>query len=738
MRRRALRALLVLALAAAPAGAQQNDILGAFHAHTDAAPAPFLRVRSVKSWDEARPALLTAIPHTVEVPVHVPAKGVLHLSLTMLDRYFTEDLVALASPTRFMVTAVRPDGDVVVVDRTVDIHDRPDDRRWIGMRADLSRFAGETVTLRFTVALADAPDKPGRTFALWGRPILVNPSVQKPNLLLVTIDALRADHLGCYGYERPTSPKLDRFAADAVRFASAYTNAPMTSPSLPQMLTSSYFPGLAAPTLLSSLFADGVPRTKAIVHNPFLQFFLTLGARDTFDSISGVNWRGDRIADKAARWIHAQGDQRWALYLHFLDTHTPYRVPLPDAARYRDRTYDGPVNIDFGDVDGAQHGKYGPTDQREVVALYDAAIHYVDDHLGTLLDDLRSRGLLDRTLVVVSADHGEELWDHGSFFHGVSLYDEQLHVPLIVRLPGGAHVGTTVTTPVRAIDIVPTIADALGAPILPGFQGESLVPVIEHPEAAAPREDFARASNPIFPLRYGLRTATHKLVETLHPAGEALFDLVADPKERTDLAGTPAAAPILADLRARLARYRAPLWESGFQVRAIARAGEPVDVEITLAANDDQTLSSIDRLGDAPSEFALAADSRSITWKGRVGASPVGFRFDRPIQLAADGGLTVTVRANDADLPPSAIFTGADGHPAASPFVYKEVQPRGAARYEEPVVLVTVAPEVTPPTDVPVRVHLWRIAGSTTSSAPAVGTDQKTREHLKSLGYVRD
>jgi len=738
MRRRAVSALLVLLLAAASAGAQSNDILGAFHAHVAAAPAPFLRVRAVKTWGESRPALMTAIPHTVEVPVTVPPKGMLRLSLAMLDRYFGEDMVALASPARFRVTVLRPAGDVVVLDRTVDIHGVPDDRRWIGMRADLARFAGEHVTLRFTVELAETPEKNGRTFALWGRPILVDPSADKPNLLLVTIDALRADHLGCYGYARPTSPKLDRFAAGAIRFASAYTNAPMTSPSLPQMLTSSYFPGLTAPTLLSSLFADGVPRTKAIVHNPFLQFFLTLGARDTFDSISGVNWRADRIAAKAGRWIEAQGKDRWALYLHFLDTHTPYRVPLPDAARYRDRNYDGPVGIDFGDVEGAQQGKYGPTDQREVVALYDAAIHYVDDHLGTLLDDLASRGVLDHTVVVISADHGEELWDHGSFFHGVSLYDEQLHVPLIVRLPGGAHAGTTVAAPVRAIDIVPTIADALGAPILPGFQGESMLPMVTNPALATPREDFARASNPIFPLRYALRTPTHKLIETLHPAGEALFDIVADPKERTDLVADPAAAPVLADLRARLARYRAPLWESGFQVRAVARSGEPVDLEIALAANDDQTLSSIDRLGDAPSEFALAADSRSIRWKGRVGTTPVGFRFDRPIQLAADEGITVTIRANGADVPAAAISTGADAHPATSPFVYKEIQPKGAPRYEEPVMLVTTAPTVMPPTDVPVRVYLWRIAGSTTSSAPAVGTDAKTREHLKSLGYVHD
>ncbi len=728
-------AALVLLVVAATAHGATNDLMGAFHAHSEAAAMPFLRVRSVKAWGESRPAMLTPIPHTVDVPVTVPPHGRLRVGVAMLDRYFTEDLVPLASPTRFTVTLVRPAGEETLVERTLDVRDRAADRRWMAIRADLGRFAGETATLRFRVTLADDPDKPGRTFALWGRPALVDSAAPKPNLLFVTIDALRADHLGCYGYGRPTSPALDRLAADGVRFANAYTNAPMTSPSLPQIFTSSYFPSVTAPTLLSALFADGVPRTKAIVHNPFLEYFLTLGARDTFDSVLGVGWRADRIAGKAQRWIEAQGDGRWALYLHFLDTHTPYRVPYPAAALFRDPQYTGPVQIDFGDVDGAQHGKYGAKDQEQVVALYDAALHFVDEHLGRLFDRLRARGVLDRTLVVVSADHGEELWDHGSFFHGVSLYDEQLHVPLIMRLPGGAHAGTTVTADVRSIDIVPTIADALGAPIAPEFQGESLLPVIADPAQAASREDFARASNQAFPFRFALRTPAHKLIDTLHPAGEALFDLRADPHERTNLIDRPDMQPVAGDLRTRLARYRAPLWETGFQVRAVAASSDPVDLEITLSANDDQTLSSLDRVGTPPTEFTLASDARAVTWRGPVGAVPIGFRFDRPIQLAADGGVTVRIRANGADLPPAAIVVGDGGHPPASPFVYKEVQPRGAARYEEPPLLAAVAPTITPPTDQSVRVYLWRVP----SAAPASGApaDAATKQRLKSLGYAQ-
>jgi arylsulfatase A-like enzyme len=736
MARRLLAGAVLVALHVIAARAATNDIWGGFHDHTVTHAGPFLRVRSVKAWGESRPALLTAVPHTVDVPVTIPPRGRLQVGMAMLDRYFTEDMIPLASPTRFVVSLVRASGEEeLLVDRTLDIHDRPQDRRWIAMSADLGRFAGETATLRFHVELAGDPEKNGRTFALWGRSAVIDPAADKPNLLFVTIDALRADHLGCYGYGRPTSPALDRLAREGVRFAHAYTNAPMTSPSLPQIFTSSYFPSVTSPTLLSSLFADGVPRTKAIIHNPFLDYFLRLGARDTFDSISHRNWRADRIAGKAGRWIEAQGTARWALYLHFLDTHTPYRVPFPEAARFRDPQYDGPVKIDFGDVQGAQHGTYDATDQREVIALYDAALRYVDDHLGRLLESLRSRGLLDHTLVVVSADHGEELWDHGSFFHGVSLYDEQLHVPLIVRLPGGAHAGTTVDADVRSIDIVPTIAEVLGAPVFPEFQGTSLLPLVRDPAQATSREDFARASNPAYPFRFALRTPTHKLVETLDPAGEALFDLRADPHERTNLATAPDARAVLDDLRGRLATYRKPLWESAFQVRAVGRAdAPPTDLEITIAANDEQALSTFDRLGPPGTAFTVGADSRSIAWRGAVGATPIGFRFERPIQLAEDGGLTVRVRANGTDLPPSAILVGDGGHPAASPFVYKEVQPRGQPRYEEPALLVATSPAAATPTDQPVVVQLWRLAGE--AAAAGSGADPETRRKLHQLGYT--
>jgi hypothetical protein len=733
-------ALVWVVLLVGVADAAVNDFVGALRAHVEAADRLFLRVQPIVAYGQSRQVLTTPVPYAVEVPIAVPEGARLRLGLATRDTFLREELVGRADPIHFAVSIVRPSGETVVLaERTLAIRERVADRRWFDLDLDLGRFAGETAQLRLAAETPGKPTAPEKTFALWSRPYVVRPTAgdDGPNLLFITIDACRADHLGSYGYARPTTPALDRLASEGVRFAKAYTNAPMTVPSLSQIFTSRYFPSKESPTLVSSLFAAGFPRTKAIIHNPYLEYFLKLDARDSFDSLSSVQWRADRIAAKGLAWIDAQRGQRWALYLHVLDVHTPYRVRAPDGTRFADPAYRGPIGYGWGDVEGAQQGKYDDADRAQVVARYDSALRFVDDHLGRLLDALRERGLLDRTLVVLSADHGEELWDHGSFFHGVSLYDEQLHVPLIVRLPKGARAGTVVDTPVRSVDIVPTIVDALGAPSFPDFQGESLLPLIESPAGGAPREDFARAANMVYPQRFGLRTATHKLVLTQQPFAESLFDLVADPRERKDLIADAAMRPVLEDLRARLARYREPFWRAGFQVRAVAQPGATADVEVTISSNDNQMVANPDRVGgDRPDTLELARDGLTLTWRGPVGATPIGFRFDRAMRLRDDTGITVRVRADGVDLPPQAIAIGAgDAHPPASPFVYKITGPKGSKAHEEPPLLATAPPSPTAGSE-RVRVYLWRVLEEASASVATPPSDEKTRERLRALGYA--
>jgi arylsulfatase len=704
------------------------------------------------SWGNTHQALQTPIPYTLDVPTTIPPHARLRVSLALRDDFLGQKLVDVTDSTRFVVTFV-PDGGgapVVLLDRVLDPRGTPGDRRWRRFDVDVARVAGATGTVRFRAERADAPGEAARTFALWGRPTVYDAEAQRsrPNVLLLTIDALRADHLSAWGYGRPTSPHLDRLAAEGVRWANAFSNAPMTMPSLAQLFSGRWFPDENSPTILTSLFADGIPATHAIVRNPYLQSYLQLDARDTFDRQVALDfWRADKMTRAALEWIDAQRGDRWALWVHYLDTHTPYRTPAAEALHFADPAYRGPIGPGFGDVEGARSGIYDAADRRHIVDLYDGAIRWTDAQVGVLLDGLRQRGLLDRTVVVVTADHGEELFDHGSFFHGISLYDEQLHVPLIARFPGGAHGGTVVDAQVSLVDVAPTIADAAQAPVEPGFQGRSLVAGLRG-ESAPPRPVFARAANPTFPWRFALRTPTHKLITTVDPHEEQLFDLVADPQERTNRVDDPAMAPVLQRLREGLATFRAPLADTGVQLRAVAPRGlsSVLEVKVTALAGN-QPLANPDRVGAfAGDRITLTPDGRTLTWLVRVPDTPVGIRFDRGVLPTWRGDVQIefAARALGAmDLAPRAIFLGADGvHPAADPFTYtvkpgslfgKPVEDPPLAASRPPATLEAFVGE-------PATLYAWRAGGpigtAAPAPAPAPGVDDEQRRKLRALGYA--
>jgi arylsulfatase A-like enzyme len=686
---------------------------------------------------------MTGIPHAFGVPVTIPAHARLRLAFALPDRFMGTDILERIEPTRFRATLVLPDGrEELLAEQVLDPRRRIDDRRWVERSLDLSRFAGATATLRLAQALAEAPDRPGGVFALWGRPLLYDArqAAAKPSLLLITIDALRADRLSVAGHSRPTTPHLDRLAAEGVRYAAAFTSAPMTVPSMPQIFTSSVFPHADSPNLLSSLAAGGVGRTKAIVHNPFLEQWLAIDARDGFDSLSATDSRADRMTRLAIKWLDAHRGERFALYLHYLDTHTPYRVPAPWATMFTDPAYRGPIGARFEDVDGARAGRYDRSDRAQIAALYDGAVRFVDEEIGRLLAHLAADGRLDTTLVVVSADHGEELWDHGEFFHGQSLYDELLHVPLLVRFPGGAHAGRVVTEPVRTLDIVPTIVDVLGLPTFPDFAGESLVPLAAGSEAGPPRVALARAANHRFPVRFAVRTPDYKLIETIDPWGEQLFDLRADPGERRSVLTDPDAATGLAELRPLMERFRRPLQERGYQVRALANDGATHEIWVTVSGADGPPFENPDRVGSAVGDrLTLGPDEREIVWRGRVGPEVKGFRFDRGGFRHTEPGLTFAIRVDGLDVPAADVHLGASGaNPSDVPFSYRRTgRVFFTAPQETPSLLALAPPAVPARAGAPVSVFVWcspESAGGATGATPG---DDETRARLRALGYAQ-
>lgn len=396
-----------------------------------------------------------------------------------------------------------------------------------------------------------------------------------PNLLLVVVDTLRADHLGCYGYPRDTSPRIDRFAAGAVLFANAFTPVPKTGPAMTSLFTGRYPQrhGVTENRRVvpadEQLLAEVLPaayRKVAFVANPTLT--AERGFAAGFDEFELVSDDSTALTDRVLSWLESYSDGPFFLWAHYLDPHGPY-LP-PEALREKfvgDAWYDASRRVrsrpDPRRRDGALGLGVVPKYQRlegqhsvdYYVAQYDAEILHVDSELGRLFDHLEESGLAERTVVVLVSDHGESLGEHDYYFeHGLHVTEGSIRVPLIVRAPGlGPRV---VPDLVQTVDLLPTLLQLLGAasPIDTRSEGRDLTPLLSGAEDARGR-DWVYACTPYpdeYPTFYEtVRTRDGKLVRTA--GGDlAFYDLVADPTEtsnRIDLVDEPERRRLLERLR---------------------------------------------------------------------------------------------------------------------------------------------------------------------------------------------
>ncbi len=590
------------------------------------------------------------------------------------------------------------------------------DRRWVDVGVPLDGVAGRTGTFRFAVASTAAGGVPTGV-GWWAPPALVVCDGTSPSLVLVTIDALRADHLGSAGYPRPTTPFLDAFAADATRFASAFVGGPKTIPSIPQILTGHYFYWHRPVHGLAALLGTSGTPSRAIVNNPWVAGWLR-GERPGFDAVqAGDELDARAITSAALRWLTTAGRCPTALYLHYLDTHTPYHAPTRWARRFVDRHAATTIGLGWDDVTRAWQGAYGDADRQRIVDLYDGSIAYTDRQLGRLLRGLARRGRLARTLVVVTADHGEELWDHGKFFHGQSLYDELLHVPLLVRFPDVGH-GRTVDALVRSVDLVPTIAATMGRPA-PAGDGTSLRALAAGTKERTARVAFALVSHaePRTPERQAVRTRTQKLIRDVSDGALQVYDLLADPKEKRNLGP---AAPGSNALRALLDGFRAELDHTGYQLRLRGVADRAVRYVVDVTSEPAVPVIAIDRLHlEAGDLVDFKAHTSAFSVLGTLTPGDEDrVRFD---VLATAGALKVAIRLDGAPAPDGTLKVGAGATPADV-----VVDLAGAELDGTPPAPSTPARAVS--------VELWRASRITGNAPPTL--DDATRARLRQLGYV--
>jgi arylsulfatase len=387
-----------------------------------------------------------------------------------------------------------------------------------------------------------------------------------PNILLIVVDTLRADHLGAYGYQRPTSPHFDALARRGVLFTRAHSVTSWTNPSMAALFTgepprvwqsgATSFIAPTQPTLAENLQRLGY-RTAAIVANPVLPPGLGFGRG--FDEYVGVaGWiDGFRVPPKqpaeqvngaALRWIAAAPSnqtQPWFLYVHFMEPHWPYQPP-DDTARRFWRRADVDLSAALGPLNQRlrQRVVASQDDVLQAVDLYDAAVAHVDEQIGVLLDRLEAQRQLEGTIICIVADHGEELGDHGGYLHAHTLYEEVLHVPLLIVPPDGTPAQRN-DTALQTTGVARTLLDLAGARNTP-FAGTSLL-VRQQPVQVLRAELITADGVPTH--RRALLDGTTKLVQTTDNRF-LLFDLAADPGEQTDLAASQPTR--LATLRAAL------------------------------------------------------------------------------------------------------------------------------------------------------------------------------------------
>ncbi len=555
----------------------------------------------VAIYDETRQALIAPTPSRYDATFRIPENGRLSFGHAILPISWRVDTSAA-----FSVSVVDGSGtpervysyEAPVIDQA--------QAGWLDVDVSLARFAGKEVTVRLETT-SGSPD--AIVNSVWSDPVAYAPlgdaeSGSRPkNIVLVSLDTLRADHLADYGYPRMTAPAFTRFSRENVVFDRFVSQAASTGPSHMSLFLS-MFPSAHGivnheqqlsrkAVTLAEIYRDAGYRTAAFTEGGYTA--AEIGFYQGFSSYAEVvgpmDGRGgyaDVTFPRAADWIERNRDQPFVLFVQSYQVHVPYCPGEPWVDLYRGG-YNGPLDrcVGYGEIGAMNyeamglpwkleknHGKNPPTpeDIEYLVALYDAEIRKIDSWFAHLLDTLEEQGLAEDTIVVVFSDHGEDFGDHLALGrHARSLYDEMVHVPLAMRIPGGPN-RMRIPDMITSVDLLPTLLELTGvsAPKNLEPEGASLVPLLEGRELESRP---AYAENYSDAIRAMIRRGNWKLIHTREfedpeqveehaprtmivrglRLGTELYDLENDPGETRDLSTEEPA--ILEELMRELERF---------------------------------------------------------------------------------------------------------------------------------------------------------------------------------------
>jgi arylsulfatase A-like enzyme len=549
--------------------------------------------------DETRLALKPSLPGRFSFELSVPSEPVLRFAIGVAPAASE----GTWPPVEFQVL-VAVDGESELV--FTESLDHAQAGQWLDREIGLSRWSRRSILLVFETNVRGPESRVRRAgrrvIPLWGSPVVSSGAYRRdrPNLVLISIDCLRADHVSAYGYFRPTTPNIDALAADGTVFEAAASVSSWTLPTHLSMLTG-LMPSLHGVRTRQRLGAE-VAFLPEILRDAGYQvdgvaswYFLSqgFGFDRGFHSYRLLVGHGaEDVIDAALDTVRRSEGREQFLFLHLVDPHWPYLAP--DGAHDR---FGRPADISSAlKRVNKREAPDDPSDVEGVIRLYDAEIAYADEHLGRFFSELKSRGLYDDALIIVTADHGEAFYEHGHWEHTLSLYGEVTHIPLIVKWPRGRH-PRRVSSPVSQIDVFPTILEAAGL-----ASPETGALSLSNHAAVAPadRGILSELTSPLGRLQgcrqppieggecVAVRLGRLKLIASLvaregelHLMARELYDIGTDPKERQDLSDQE---PEAVQRMMAIARSFLTL------ARNQRASGEPVDL-------DEETMDALRSLG---------------------------------------------------------------------------------------------------------------------------------------------
>jgi arylsulfatase A-like enzyme len=521
---------------------------------------------------EQRSALLGLPGRSIERELVVPAGGDLHIAYGV---WRPVDTTLEEGAIHFRVSmATTEDEPRPVFESRFDLASGEGTPfRWNDAKIELSAYAGKRARLILETT-APSDHDPLRGVPVWGNPIVLGrrSGERPPNVILISLDTLRADRLSLYGHHRLTSPRIDAWARRVgVTFRNAVAAAPWTLPSHVSMLTGldaishgvNYdFPAPSFLTMLAEILRQAGYSTVAITGGGFVSPHY--GLAQGFDQYR--YWSGapaGELSENVSRvlqWLEAGSDRPFFLFFHTYEIHDPFHPREPYASDFdrdarnagirnlKTRTDKRPPRVEDGFVrewhlqqrprGSTQWAPMSGQQEPDISRRYDSAIAYTDAQLGALLQRVQDVGIEQNTIVVLTSDHGELFGEHGLAGH-LNLYEENLLVPLVFAMPGRFAGGRIVQDQVRSVDILPTVLDLIGLPAQADIDGVSLVPLLEgdRPPVVPDAWSYAAASNHGVALRVGNRLKYVYNNSAWKPVrgSERLYRLDEDPGEKQDV-----------------------------------------------------------------------------------------------------------------------------------------------------------------------------------------------------------